>query len=72
MLVDALEYFWNMCVEIYELDQARFPVIPELTWQAALKKSKVKLDLLVDFCMLLMLKKVLEVEYITPFINMQS
>ena len=58
-----------MCVEIYELDQARFPVIPELTWQAALKKSKVKFDLLVDFCILLMLKKVLEA---TPFINMQS
>ena len=29
-----------MCVEIYELDQARFPVIPELTWQAALKSPK--------------------------------
>ena len=37
-----------MCLEIYELDPAKFLSAPGLAWQAALKKTKVKLDLLTD------------------------
>ena len=40
--------FRSMCLRIYELDPARFLSTPELAWQAALKKTKVKLDLLTD------------------------
>ena len=40
--------------EIYELDPAKFLSAPELAWQAALKKAKLKLDLLTDIDMLLM------------------
>ena len=37
-----------MCLKIYELDPAKFLSAPVLAWEAALKKNKVKLDLLTD------------------------
>ena len=46
-----------MCINIYELDPAKFLSAPGLAWQAALKKTKVKLDLLTDIDMLLMVEK---------------
>ena len=46
-----------MYLEIYELDPARFLTAPGLAWQAAIKKTKVKLDLLTDIGMLLMVKR---------------
>ena len=46
-----------MCLKIYELDPAKFLSAPGLAWQAALKKTKVKLDLLTDIDMLLMVEK---------------
>ena len=46
-----------MCLEIYELDLDHFFSAPKLAWQAALKKTKVKLDLLTNINMLLMLEK---------------
>ena len=48
----------EICLEIYELDPAKFLSAPGLAWQAALKKSKVKLDLLTDIDTLLMVEKV--------------
>ena len=41
----------------YELDPAKLIPAPELSWQAPLKKIKVKLDLLTDIDMLLMVEK---------------
>ena len=49
-----------------ELDPACFLTAPGLVWQAALKKTKAQLDLLTD------IKKVLEEEYATPFIDRQK
>ena len=46
-----------MCLEIYELDPAKFLPALELTWQAALKKTNVKLDLSTDIDILLMVEK---------------
>ena len=57
LLADVLESFRNMSLEIYELDPAKFLSAPGLAWQAALKKTKVKLDLLTDLDMLLMVEK---------------
>ena len=37
-----------MCFEIYELDPSKFLSGTGLAWRAALKKTKVKLDLLTD------------------------
>ena len=57
LLAEVFENFQKMCLEIYELDPAKKFSAPELAWQAALKKTKVKLDLLTDIDMLLMLEK---------------
>ena len=57
LLVDVFENFRNTCLKIYELDPAKFLSAPGLAWQAALKKTKVKLDLLTDIDMLLMVEK---------------
>ena len=37
-----------MYLKIYELNLSKFALAPGLAWQAALKKSKVKLYLLTD------------------------
>ena len=57
LLADVLENFRNMCLEIYELDPTKFLSAPGLAWQAAFKKTKVKLDLLTDIDFLLMVEK---------------
>ena len=46
-----------MCLEIYHLDPTKFLSAPELAWQAALKRTEVKLELLTDVDMLLMVEK---------------
>ena len=46
-----------MCLKIYELDPATFLSALGLAWQTALKKTKVKLDLLIDIDRLLMVEK---------------
>ena len=56
LLANLLENFQNMSLEIYELDPAKFLSAPGLLWPAALKKIKVKLDLLTNIGMLLMVK----------------
>ena len=48
LLPHEFENLQNMCHEIYKIDPARFLTAPGLAWQAALKKTKVKLDLLTD------------------------
>ena len=45
-----------MYLKIHELDPAKFHSAPGFAWQAALKKTKVKLDFLTDMDMLLMVK----------------
>ena len=57
LLPDVFENFRNMCVKIYKLDPANFFSAPGLAQQAALKKTKLKLDLLTATDMLLMVEK---------------
>ena len=57
LLADVFGNFRNMCLKIYELDPAKFLSAPELAWQATLKKTKVKLELLTDIDMLLIVEK---------------
>ena len=57
LLVDIFENFRNKCVEIYELDPAYFLPALGLAWQACLKKTEVKLELLTKINMLLMVEK---------------
>ena len=57
LLADVFENFRNKCVKIYELYPAHFLSAPALAWQACLKKTGIKLELLTDIDMLLMAEK---------------
>ena len=57
LLADAFENFRNMCFEVYELDPAHFSSLPGLAWQACLKMTNIKLELLTDYGMLLMVEE---------------
>ena len=57
LLADVFENFRNKCLEIYELDPIYFVSAPGLVWQACLKKTEVKLELITDYDMILMIEK---------------
>ena len=57
LLADVFENFNDTYLEIYGLNPAYFLSAPGLTWQACLKKTEVKLELLTDNDMLLMFEK---------------
>ena len=57
LLADVFENFRDKCIKIYKLDPAHFLSAPGLAWQACLKKTGVKLELLTDINMLLMVEK---------------
>ena len=56
LLADVYEKFRDKCIEIYGLDPSYFLSAPGLAWQACLKKTEVKLELLTDINMLLMIE----------------
>ena len=57
LLAYVFENFRNKCIEIYELGPAHFLFAPRLAWQACLRKTEVKLELLTNGDMLLMVEK---------------
>ena len=57
LLADVFENFRNKCFKVSELDPAHFLSLPRLAWQACLKKTSVKLELLTDYDMLLMVEE---------------
>ena len=57
VLADVFENFRSMYLKIYELYPEKFLPAPGLAWQAALKKTKVKLGLSTDIDILLMVEK---------------
>ena len=57
LLADVSDNFRNMFLKIYKLYPAKFLPAPELAWQAALRKTKVKLDLLTDIDMSLIVER---------------
>ena len=56
-LQTLFEKFQETCLEIYRLDPAHFLLAPRLAWQAYLKKTRVKLELLTYINMLLMFEQ---------------
>ena len=72
LVADIFENFRKMCLTIYHLDPVKFLSAPGLAWQASLKKTEVKLELLTDIDMLLRVKKVLEEECVMQFIDTQK
>ena len=57
LLANVSENFRNMCIKVCELDPAHLLSAPGLAWQACLKKTEVKLELLTDVDMLLTVEK---------------
>ena len=55
-LADVFEKFRDKCIEIYGLDPSYFLSAPGVAWQACLKETEVKLELLTDINMLLMIE----------------
>ena len=57
LLADVMESFRKLCEKNYELDPAHFFTTPGLAWDAMLKMTEVKLELLKDVDQLLMVEK---------------
>ena len=57
LLADVFENFRDVCIENYKLDPAWYYTAPGLAWDACLKKTEVRLELLNDVDMLLMIEK---------------
>ena len=56
-MADVLENFRKMWLKIYHSYPEKYLSAPGLAWQAALKKTEVKLELLADIDMLLMVEE---------------
>ena len=57
MLADVIENFRDRCIDIYELDASHFLSASGLAWQAYLKMTDVKLELLTDNDKLMMIEE---------------
>ena len=57
LLADVFENFRDICIKNYKLHPAHYYTAPGLAWDAALKITKVELELLSDIDMLLMVEK---------------
>ncbi|GIX81686.1 hypothetical protein CDAR_235511 [Caerostris darwini] len=57
ILADIFEKFRDVCLKTYKLDPARYFTAPGLSWNAMLKKTRVKLDLIHDIDMVVMIEK---------------
>ncbi|XP_048588381.1 uncharacterized protein LOC116601844 [Nematostella vectensis] len=57
LLADVFENFRDVCLENYGLDPAWYYTAPGLAWDAALKITRVELELLTDCDMLLMFEE---------------
>ena len=57
LLSDVFEKFRKVCKKIYDLDPCWYYTAPGLAWDACLKLTKVRLELLTDPDMLLMIEK---------------
>ena len=57
LLTDVFENFREICLENYKLDPAWYLTAPGLSWDAMLRVSKIKLELLTDPDMLMMFEK---------------
>ena len=70
LLANVFEEFRKVCLKNYGLDPAHFYTAPGLAWKACLKKSRIRLELLLDPDMLLMFERgIIEEELPSPLIN---
>lgn len=57
LLADVFENFRTNCLKAYELDPAHYYTTPGFTWDAMLKYTGIKLELLTDIDMLLFIER---------------
>ena len=57
LLANVFEAFRKVCLDNYRLDLAHFYAAPVLVWRACLKKTTIRLELLLDPDMLLMFER---------------
>ena len=57
LLANVFESFRQVCLENYGLDPSHFYTAPRLAWKACLKKTGIRLELLLDPDMLLMFER---------------
>ena len=57
LLANVFEAFREVCLKNYGLDPAQFHMAPGLAWKDCLKKTKIRLELLLDPDMLLMFER---------------
>ena len=57
LLANLFELFRPICLENYGLDPSHFYTAPGLAWKACLKKTGIRLELLLDPDMLLMFER---------------
>ena len=57
LLANVFEAFRKVCLDNYGLGPAHFYMAPGLVWKACLKKTKIRLELLLDPDMLLMFER---------------
>ena len=63
LLADVFENFRDICIKNYNLDPAHYYTAPGLAWDASLKITDGKLELLSDIEMLLMVEKGIRGEF---------
>ena len=56
-MANIFEAFRDVCLENYDLDPAHFYTAPGLAWKVCLKKTRIRLELLLDPDMLLMFER---------------
>ena len=57
LLSDVIENFRDVCLDNYHLDPMFYYTAPGLAWDACLKITKIELELLTDYDMLMMIEK---------------
>ena len=57
LLANIFEAFRKVCLDNYGLDPAHFYMAPGLTWKTCLRKTRIRLELLLDPDMLLMFER---------------
>lgn len=57
LLADVFENFRSTCMKIYKLDPAHYFTSPGFSWDAMLKYTKVKIELLTDVDMLMFVER---------------
>ena len=57
ILTDVMENFRDSCLKTYKLDPAWCFTLLGMSWSAMLKTTRVKLDLLTDYNMIMMIEK---------------